>query len=86
MILLYQLRIPFTVSEESTLQMRTDSTRTYSKRVRKFSLANGSIIKAETPSSSYRVNPVTNKKKGTGGQRGQYHRGPLLFSKVSTIL
>ena len=65
-------------TEESPQQMQ--STRSNSKRVRKFSLPDESIIKDEISSSFYSISPVANKKKGAR-QRGEYHRGPLLFQK-----
>ena len=40
--------------------------------------------KEETPSSPYSISPVRNKTKRTG-QRSQYHRGPLLFSKSEPL-
>ena len=55
-----------------------------SKRVRKFSLPN-ECIKEESTTSSYSISPVKRKKK-RAVQRRQYHRGPLLFSKVRTTL
>ena len=56
--------------------MRTDSTRPNSKCVRNVSFPVKSIIKDEISSSFY----------SSGGQKGQCHRGPLLYQKSEPYL
>ena len=74
--------------------MHTDSTRSNSKRVSKFSLLNESIIKDEIPSTSYRVGLVT-KNKGADKRistiedpscfRSQNHITPIFYSLDGTF-
>ena len=55
--------------EKTTSQLRTNSTLQNSKRVRKFSLLNRSVLEDVIPSRiipSYKVSPAANKK---GGQK-----------------
>ena len=79
-ILLNDFRYPedsaIAIEKSMSQIMRLDSTRSNSKRVKKFSLQNESVLKDKIPSPiipSYRVSPDTNKK---GGQRVNITEGP----------